>query len=68
MMILTDLQVFDTYTATLGVPMEKISLIDKSHKELADETEAYAPYGGFQTQRISSCKSTHSQTSTRATF
>ncbi|KAI1033523.1 hypothetical protein LB503_008640 [Fusarium chuoi] len=47
-------KVFDTYTATLGVPMEKISLIDKSHKELADETESYAPYGGFQTQRISS--------------
>ncbi|KLP12329.1 ankyrin 1 [Fusarium fujikuroi] len=47
-------KVFDTYTATLGVPMEKVSLIDKSHKELADETEAYAPYESFQTQRISS--------------
>ncbi|KAF5722036.1 ankyrin 1 [Fusarium mundagurra] len=47
-------RVFDKYTATLGVPMEKVSLIDKSHKELIDEPEAYTPYGGFQTKRISS--------------
>ncbi|KAG4254421.1 hypothetical protein FPRO03_06761 [Fusarium proliferatum] len=47
-------KVFDKYTATLGVPMEKVSTIDKSHKELADETEAYASYEGFQTKRISS--------------
>ncbi|KAG5802751.1 hypothetical protein H9Q74_012333 [Fusarium xylarioides] len=46
--------VFDRYTAALGVPMEKVSLIDKSHNELTDEPEAYAPYGGFQTERISS--------------
>ncbi|KAF4435613.1 ankyrin 1 [Fusarium acutatum] len=47
-------KVFDKYTAALGVPMEKVSPIDKSHKELTDEPEAYAPYGGFQTERISS--------------
>ncbi|KAF5691387.1 ankyrin protein 1 [Fusarium denticulatum] len=47
-------RVFDKYTAALGVPMEKVLLIDKSHKELIDEPEAYAPYGGFQTKRISS--------------
>ncbi|KAF5601075.1 ankyrin 1 [Fusarium pseudocircinatum] len=47
-------RVFYKYTAALGVPMEKVSLIDKSHKELIDEPEAYAPYEGFQTKRISS--------------
>jgi ankyrin repeat protein len=65
LIILTGLQVFDKYAAALGVPMEKVLLIDKSHKELIDEPEAYAPYGGFQTKRISSCKSTRSETSTR---
>ncbi|KAF4499814.1 ankyrin 1 [Fusarium agapanthi] len=47
-------KVFDKYTAALGVPMEKVSLIGKSHKELIDEPGAYALYGGFQTKRISS--------------
>nr|RBR01853.1 hypothetical protein FVER53263_11220 [Fusarium verticillioides] len=47
-------RVFDKYTAALGVPMEKVLLIDKSHKELIDEPEAYASYGGFPTKRISS--------------
>ncbi|KAF5680495.1 ankyrin 1 [Fusarium circinatum] len=47
-------KVFDKYTAALGVPMEKVILIDKSHKELIDEPEGYAPYGGSQTRRISS--------------
>ncbi|KAF5630512.1 ankyrin 1 [Fusarium sp. NRRL 52700] len=46
--------VFDKYTAALGVPMEKVSLIDKSHKELNDEPEAYGPYGGLQTKMVSS--------------
>ncbi|KAF4956060.1 hypothetical protein FGADI_4085 [Fusarium gaditjirri] len=47
-------KVFDKYTATLGVPMEKVSLIDKSHNELNEEPEDYTPYEGFQTMRISS--------------
>ncbi|KAH7473314.1 hypothetical protein FOMA001_g12560 [Fusarium oxysporum f. sp. matthiolae] len=47
-------EVFDKYTAALGVPMEKVSLIDMSHNELNEEPEGYAPYEGFQTKRISS--------------
>ncbi|KAG5747480.1 hypothetical protein H9Q70_009843 [Fusarium xylarioides] len=47
-------RVFDKYTAALGVPMEKVLIIDKSHKELIDESEANVLCGGFQTNRISS--------------
>ncbi|KAL9562989.1 hypothetical protein ACKAV7_012731 [Fusarium commune] len=47
-------KVFDKYTAALGVPMEKVLLIDKSHNELNEEPEGYAPYEGVQTKRISS--------------
>ncbi|RKK12755.1 hypothetical protein BFJ66_g2615 [Fusarium oxysporum f. sp. cepae] len=47
-------KVFDKYTTALGVPMEKVSLIDMSHNELNEEPEGYAPYEGFQTKRISS--------------
>lgn len=64
-MILTGLQVFDKYTTALGVPMEKVSLIDMSHNELNEEPEGYAPYEGFQTKRISSCNSARNETSAR---
>jgi hypothetical protein len=59
MMILIDLQIFDNYTTTLGVPMEKVSLIDKPHKELNQEPGGeiwHTLYGGYQTKRVSTCK------------